>query len=112
MLFVRFLDDANSNVYLAVCHVVLLDNVFVLLVEFEDTVELLSCDRLILINHQISKVDDSVTLAVNQQGQRIFVILVQFNRVIIADVSRDLEMNLEITCVAVNDCPVAVEGEA
>lgn len=36
----------------------------------------------------------------------------RFNRVIIADVSRDLEMNLEITCVAVNDCPVAVEGEA
>lgn len=30
----------------------------------------------------------------------------RFNRVIIADVSRDLEMNLEITCVAVNDCPV------
>ena len=78
MLFVRFLDDANSNVYLAVCHVVLLDNVFVLLVEFEDTVELLSGDRLIFINHQISKVDDCVTLAVNQQGQRICVILVQF----------------------------------
>ena len=36
----------------------------------------------------------------------------RFNRVIIADVSRDLEMNLEITCVAVNDCPVSVEGEA
>lgn len=36
----------------------------------------------------------------------------RFNRVIIADVSRDLEMNLKITCVAVNDCPVAVEGEA
>lgn len=35
----------------------------------------------------------------------------RFNRVIIADVSRDLEMNLEITCVAVNDCPVVVEGE-
>lgn len=33
----------------------------------------------------------------------------RFNRVIIADVSRDLEMNLEITCVAVNDCPVVVE---
>lgn len=32
----------------------------------------------------------------------------RFNRVIIADVSRDLEMNLEITCVAVNDCPVVV----
>lgn len=30
----------------------------------------------------------------------------RFNRVIIADVQRDLEMNLEITCVAVNDCPV------
>lgn len=30
----------------------------------------------------------------------------RFNRVIIVDVSRDLEMNLEITCVAVNDCPV------
>lgn len=30
----------------------------------------------------------------------------RFNRVIIADVSRDLEMNLEITCVAVNDCPI------
>lgn len=36
----------------------------------------------------------------------------RFNRVIIADVSRDLEMNLEITCVAVNDCPVVVEDEA
>lgn len=33
----------------------------------------------------------------------------RFNRVIIADVSRDLEMNLEITCVAVNDCPVIPE---
>lgn len=32
----------------------------------------------------------------------------RFNRVIIADVSRDLEMNLEITCVAFNDCPVVV----
>ena len=30
----------------------------------------------------------------------------RFNRVIIADVSRDLEMNVELTCVAVNDCPV------
>lgn len=76
MLFVRFLDDANSNIYLAVCHVVLLDDIFVLFIEFEDTVELLSCDRLILVNHQISKVDNGVTLAVNQQGQRIFVILV------------------------------------
>lgn len=33
----------------------------------------------------------------------------RFNRVIIADVSRDLEMNLEITCVVVNDCPVIPE---
>lgn len=32
----------------------------------------------------------------------------RFNRVIIADVSRDLEMNVELTCVAVNDCPVGV----
>ena len=32
----------------------------------------------------------------------------RFNRVIIADVSRDLEMNVELTCVAVNDCPVEV----
>lgn len=55
MLFVRFLDDANSNVDLAVCHVVLLDDIFVLFVEFEDTVELLSCDRFILVNcnHQL-----------------------------------------------------------
>ena len=30
----------------------------------------------------------------------------RFNRVIIADVSRDLEMNVELTCVAVNDCPI------
>lgn len=30
----------------------------------------------------------------------------RFNRIIIADVSRDLEMNVELTCVAVNDCPV------
>lgn len=30
----------------------------------------------------------------------------RFNRVIIADVSRDLEMNVELTCVAVNDRPV------
>ena len=30
----------------------------------------------------------------------------RFNRVIIADVSRDLEMNVELTCVAVNDCTV------
>ena len=30
----------------------------------------------------------------------------RFNRVIIADVSRDLEMNAELTCVAVNDCPI------
>lgn len=36
----------------------------------------------------------------------------RFNRVIIADVSRDLEMNVELTCVAVNDCPVTAEGEA
>ena len=33
----------------------------------------------------------------------------RFNRVIIADVSRDLEMNVELTCVAVNDCPVVAE---
>lgn len=33
----------------------------------------------------------------------------RFNRVIIADVSRDLEMNVELTCVAVNDCPVLEE---
>lgn len=33
----------------------------------------------------------------------------RFNRVIIAGVSRDLEMNLEITCVAVNDCPMIIE---
>ena len=32
----------------------------------------------------------------------------RFNRVIIADVSRDLEMNVELTCIAVNDCPVEV----
>lgn len=32
----------------------------------------------------------------------------RFNRVIIADVSRDLEMNVELTCVAVNDQPVDV----
>lgn len=32
----------------------------------------------------------------------------RFNRVIIAGVSRDLEMNVELTCVAVNDCPVEV----
>ena len=30
----------------------------------------------------------------------------RFNRIIIADVSRDLEMNVELTCVAVNDCTV------
>lgn len=30
----------------------------------------------------------------------------RFNRVIIADVSRDLEMNVELTCVVVNDCPI------
>ena len=35
----------------------------------------------------------------------------RFNRVIIADMSRDLEMNVELTCVAVNDCPVVVESE-
>lgn len=35
----------------------------------------------------------------------------RFNRVIIADISRDLEMNVELTCVAVNDCPVVVESE-
>lgn len=36
----------------------------------------------------------------------------RFNRVIIADASRDLEMNLESTCVAVNDCQVVVDGAA
>lgn len=30
----------------------------------------------------------------------------RFNRIIIADVSRDLEMNVELTCVVVNDCPI------
>lgn len=35
----------------------------------------------------------------------------RFNRVIIADVSRDLEMNVELTCVAVNDCPVYIQPE-
>lgn len=30
----------------------------------------------------------------------------RFNRIIIADVSRDLEMNVELTCVAVNDCTI------
>lgn len=36
----------------------------------------------------------------------------RFNRVIIADVSRDLEMNMESTCVAVSDCPVVVDVAA
>lgn len=35
----------------------------------------------------------------------------RFNRVIIADVFRDLEMNVEITCIAVNDCPVYNQPE-
>ena len=51
MLFVRFLDDANSNIDLAVCHVVLLDDIFILLVELEDTVELLSCYRLVCLKN-------------------------------------------------------------
>lgn len=76
MLFVRFLDDTNSNIDLTICHVVLLDNIFVLLIEFEDTMELLSSDGLILVNYQVSKVDDSISLAVNQQRQRILIILV------------------------------------
>lgn len=35
----------------------------------------------------------------------------RFNRVIIADVSRDIEMNVVLTFVAVNDVPKIVEGK-
>lgn len=77
MLFVRFFDNTNSNIDLTVCHVVLFNDILILLIEFEDTVELLSSDRLILVNHQISKIDDGVPFAVNQQGQRICVVLIQ-----------------------------------
>lgn len=51
MIFICFFDNPDGDIYFAICHTVACDNVFVLLMQFEYTIELLSGNWFTFVNH-------------------------------------------------------------
>ena len=67
MRCVRLIDDTHSNIGLAVLQATLLQEFLIVIVDFEDTVELLTRNNLFSIGYEYTEIDNAVTAALDEQ---------------------------------------------